>query len=138
MTNRFPGFGSCGNTCCNTTLGRGEDEKSLDPLIEKLFVAGRGPCNSQVVDPAGANLNALGHYSGDRKSFEQLKGEVEGAVASGGWIVYMIHGVGAETHNLYIDPEEHGQFVEWLGAEKGRIWTAPMIDVARHVRAVRQ
>ena len=39
-----------GNTCCNTELGEGETLHSLEPLIEELFVAGRGLHNNQVAD----------------------------------------------------------------------------------------
>lgn len=123
------------NTCCNISIGSGNEETSLDPLIEKLFVAARGAYNNRVVDPRKVNFNNLGHFGADGKTFEQLRAEIESAVAAGGWIVYMFHGVGDASHRLHIQEDEHQKLVEWLGAERSRIWTAPMLDVAGHLRA---
>ena len=56
------------------------------------------------------------------------------AIASGGWIIYMIHGVGEGTHGLYIDPEVHQSLVDYLGERQNSIWTAPVGAVARYLR----
>ena len=125
---------SFGNTCCNTDLGEGDTLHSLEPLIDELFVAGRGPCNNRVVDAATINFNALGHFSGDGRGFDRLRQEIDTAVSSGGWIIYMIHGVGEGTHSLYIDPGVHQDLVEYLGERRDSIWTAPVGAVARYLR----
>ena len=125
---------SFGNTCCNTDLGEGDTLHSLEPLIDELFVAGRGPCNNRVVDAATINFNALGHFSGDSRGFDRLRQEIDAAVASGGWIIYMIHGVGEGTHSLYIDPGVHQDLVDYLGERRDSIWTAPVGAVARYLR----
>jgi hypothetical protein len=46
----------------------------------------------------------------------------------------MFHGVGKETHNLFIDDEEHRKLVEWLDHERATIWTAPVVEVAQHLK----
>ncbi len=125
---------SFGNTCCNTELGQGESEQSIEPLIAALFTAGRGPLNNQVVDVRSINFNALGHFSGDGKTFEHLRQEIDAAIAVGGWIIYMIHGVGANTHSLYIDTEEHQQLVDYLGQQQESIWSAPVVTVAQYLQ----
>ena len=125
---------SFGNTCCNTDLGEGDTLHSLEPLIEELFVAGRGPFNNRVVDAETLNFNSLGHFSGDGRDFDRLRLEIADAVAAGGWIIYMIHGVGKGTHGLYIDPEVHQSLVDYLGERQDSIWTAPVGTVARYLR----
>lgn len=125
---------SFGNTCCNTELGQNETRESLEPLIAELFVAGRGPFNQQVVDVASANFNALGHFSGDGRDFELLQREIDGAMESGGWIIYMIHGVGEGTHGLYIDVEEHQKLVDYLGEQQDSIWSASVVQVAQYLQ----
>ncbi|MEE3258545.1 MAG: polysaccharide deacetylase family protein [Candidatus Latescibacterota bacterium] len=125
---------SFGNTCCNTEIGQGETLESIDPLIEKLFVAGRGPHRKQVVDLANINYNALGHFSGDGRSATELREEIERAVAGGGWIIYMIHGVGEGTHGLFIDESEHQQLVQYLGEQQDEIWVAPLKEVAHYLK----
>ena len=34
----------------------------------------------------------------------------------------------------FIDLEEHRRLIEWLGANRTRVWTAPMIEVAKYLR----
>ena len=125
---------SYGNTCCNTEIGQGDTLQSLEPLIAELFVAGRGPCNRQVVDVGKINFNALGHYSGDQRTFDQIQHEIDCAIAFGGWIIYMIHGVGEGTHGLYMDPVVHKTLVSYLGDRQDSIWTAPVATVATYLR----
>lgn len=126
---------SYGNNCCNLTIGRGEQEQPMDPILEELFVAARGTVTNEPVDPAKPVFTRLGHFSGDGKTCKQLRAEIEATRAKGAWIIYMFHGVGKGTHNLFIEDEEHRTLVEWLGQERAAIWTAPLVDVARHLKA---
>lgn len=127
-----------GNNCTNLTVGRGENEVPMDPVIDELFVAGRGAITNRPVDPTKPNFTRLGHYDGDGKTFEQLKAEIEEARRAGGWIIYMFHGVGEGTHNLFIADAEHQKLVEWLDEERASIWTAPVVDVAEYLRTRNQ
>jgi hypothetical protein len=126
---------SYGNNCCNLTIGRGDQQQPMDPIIEDLFVAARGTVTNQPVDPAKPAFTRLGHFSGDGKTFKQLRAEIEDARARGAWIIYMFHGVGKGTHKLFVDDEEHRALVEWLGKERASIWTAPLVEVAQHLKA---
>ncbi len=124
-----------GNTCCNTTIGRGAAEISMDALLRERYVAARGPMNYRVAMPqTGINLMQVGHFQGDGRSFADIRAEIQRARDLGGWIVWMTHGVGAETHHLSMDPAEHEHLIRWLGANQTTIWTAPLVDVAKHVR----
>src|SRR5690606_13192358 len=115
----------------HTTLGSGDAEQDLAPLILEQFVAGRGPCSGQIVLPGEAQWGGLGHFSGDGKTFEQLRQQIEQAVEVGGWIIYMFHGVGNAEHRLHILPDEHAKLIDYLSHNADRIWTAPMVDVAK-------
>lgn len=121
-----------GNTCCDTTIGPDEAPISLDDLLAKHFVAARGPVSSQVIDPRRASLMQLGCYSADRKSFEELRAILDETVEAGGWVIFMAHGIGRD-HNLQWDVESHRRTLEYLAAQAGRIWAAPVVDVASHV-----
>ncbi len=125
---------SFGNTCCNTVLGRPPAQEELSTLIRKLFVAGRGPNNDRAILPDNLNYGALGHFSGDAKSFEQLRATIMEAMEHGGWVVFMFHGVGASTHRLFIDPDEHNQLTHFLKRESESIWTAPLVEVASYLK----
>ncbi|MCD6286978.1 MAG: polysaccharide deacetylase family protein [Anaerolineae bacterium] len=123
-----------GNTCCETKVGRDDARTSMAPVLQELFVAARGPLNRQVVDVRQpVDLHRLGHFSGDGLTFEAIKAEIENAAEIGGWSVWMMHGVGPDTHRLYIEPAEHEKLVQWLGTNKELVWTAPLVKVAQHV-----
>ncbi len=127
-----------GNTCCDTTIGRGDQEMSMDDILAELFVAARGPFNRQIANvKRGINLMQVGHFSGDKQDSgpEDLQTTIERAAEIGGWAVFMIHGVGEGTHSLYMEKSAHAKLVAWLAANKERIWTAPFIQVARYVKA---
>ncbi len=124
-----------GNNCTNLTIGRGDREQPMDPILEQLFVAARGTVTRKPVDPMRPVFTRLGHYSGDGKTFEQLRAEIEQARERGGWIIYMFHGVGQGTHSLFIDDQEHRKLIEWLDRERASIWTAPVVEIARHLKA---
>jgi hypothetical protein len=126
-----------GNTCCDTTIGRGDQETPMDDILRKLFMAARGPYNRQIADPrAGVDLMQVGHFGADAQemSLSEVLAEIGLAREIGGWIVFMIHGIGADTHNLHMEKPAHEQLVAWLGANRAEIWTAPFIEVARHVK----
>ena len=124
-----------GNNCTDLTIGRGAEEKPMDPILAELFVAARGNITNRPVDPAQPVFTRLGHYSGDGKTFAQMRAEIEAARAKGGWIIYMFHGVGPGTHNLFVADEEHRQLLEWLAQERASLWTAPVVEVAQYLKA---
>jgi hypothetical protein len=127
-----------GNTCCNTTLGRGEQEMVMDDVLRELFVAARGPFSRQIADvKQGINLMQVGHFGADRNdmSLEDIQVTIRRAADIGGWAVFMIHGVGEGTHSLYMEMSVHEKLVAWLADKAADIWTAPFIDVAQYVKA---
>ena len=126
-----------GNTCCDTTIGRGDQEISMDEILGDFFIAARGPFNRQIADVNnGINLMQVGHFGADKQnmSLEDIQETIQHAVEMGGWVVFMIHGVGKGTHSLYMEKTDHEKLVNWLAANKADIWTAPFIEVAQYVK----
>jgi sialate O-acetylesterase len=127
-----------GNTCCNTTIGRGAQEVAMDDVLRELFVAARGPYNRQIADVRrGINLMQVGHFGADRDDmdFEGIQATIQRAIEMCGWAVFMIHGVGKGTHGLYMEKSTHEGLLAWLAANQADIWTAPFIEVAQFVKA---
>jgi hypothetical protein len=115
------------------TIGRGTLEQSMGPLLSDLFVAARGSVTNQIVHPArGLNLFDVGCISADGRSLDELMQLVEGTRESCGWAILMIHGIGAGTHDLYLEAEVHDRFIRWL-ARQQRIWTAPVRTIAHYI-----
>jgi hypothetical protein len=125
-----------GNTCCNTTIGRGQNQKDLSELVDRVFVAGRGPCNEEIVRPVSLSFPSLGHFDGDGKTATELQHDIERATNMNGWIIFMFHGVGKGTHSGFIDVEQHVRLIDYLEENSSRIWTASMVQVARHLRSM--
>jgi len=123
-----------GNTCCNTTIGTGKKKKSLSEQIDQMFVAGRGACISEIVQPANLCYPELNHFNGDGRTSEDIQLDIERAAEINGWIIFMFHGVGEGTHNGFIETDEHAQLIDFLAENSDRIWTASMVNVANHLK----
>ncbi|MEX0330753.1 MAG: polysaccharide deacetylase family protein [Puniceicoccaceae bacterium] len=126
---------SYGNNCCNTTIGSGDYEISMKPVLSKLFGAARGALNNKIIIPAeGYDIYELGHFNGDGKTFQEIKDKIEEAIAVGGWIIFMFHGVGKGTHAGYIDSSEHDALLDWIGKSSDVLWSRPLIEVANWLK----
>ncbi len=124
-----------GHTCCDTTLGRGDDEQDMSALLADLFLAGRGAQTDRPAQPGdGLDLMNVGCLTVDGLSLPKLMEIVEQARQDGGWAVLVMHGVGADTHEYHLDAAVHRQFVAWLAQQRQTVWTAPFGDVAWHIR----
>ncbi len=124
------------NTCWHRTIGQGSEERPIEPILAELFIAARGTLTHAPVDLEHLDYLRLGSASADRRTFADLRTEMEAVLHSGGWQIYTMHGVGQGTHNIFIEYEEHRRFVEWLGQNQaqGRLWAAPMIDVVKFLK----
>ncbi len=123
-----------GATCGDLRVGRGFEEKPLRPLLVELFIAARGGLNGQVLQPSDElDLYALGCIPADGCSLAELQQVAVQARELGGWAILVMHGIGAGSHDLYIDEGVHEDFIAWLAAQP-EIWTAPMGEVVGYVR----
>ena len=73
------------------------------------------------------------HVAADHKAAADLIAIVDQAREQGGWVVFMIHGVGEGTYNLHMDPAEHRKLLDHIAAHSDEIWAAPTIAVAKHL-----
>ena len=121
--------------CYQTFVGAGTERQSYVPVVAERFRAARAggerPNNPEVTD-----LHALMSFAAEGAGAEQLIGYAESAAASGGWAVFTFHGVGGD--HLSVDTEAFGALTGYLDAQRDRLWTATLIEVADHVRAWRQ
>jgi len=127
-----------GNTCHDTLIGPRDDPQSIVPILEKHFIGVRGQGRGDTpIDPATCELANIGTTGGDRKTFDHLRSVIEQTAQARGLIIFCFHGVGEGTHNLFIDADEHQRLVDYLNAERQRIWTAPLVEIARHIKTQR-
>lgn len=107
------------------------DTAYIDPLKGE-FVAARG-VRAEMLPIDKVDLYNIGCYMINRETGEQLINLVKKAQNSHTLLVFLFHGVGGE-HNLNVSLDAHSKLVHYLEQNKGKIWTATMLEVAEHIR----
>jgi sialate O-acetylesterase len=79
------------------------------------------------------DLMNLGGFLADRLPLTALIDAISHARDEGGWLIFVIHGIGADTHDSFVEPQVHHKLLDVLASESS-IWVAPVIDVATWVR----
>lgn len=118
-------------TCTNTTI----NGVSFIDSIQGLFPAARGgaPVPEQIDQVDLYNVPSLGV---EDPTGEELVAFVEEAMARGTVAVIMFHSVGGGYLNT--SEKAHEILLDYLEANRDRIWTAPFLEVMQYVRSVRE
>jgi peptidoglycan/xylan/chitin deacetylase (PgdA/CDA1 family) len=115
--------------CGSTWLG--ETHIDYRPLIEQSFIAARG-VGSSVADPSTVSLfnvpSPMGNDSG-----ADLTTWVDRALSSGGWVVFVFHGVAGDY--LDVKADAHETLLSYLEQHKSSIWTERFGAVASYIKA---
>lgn len=122
-----------GNTCWDNWIGPDDSRVCLEQLMPGMFPAARGEKTDRPVDPKSFNRYNLGTVGADGMTFAELQPFIEAAVRDGQWLILTFHGVGQGSHTLFMATAEHQLLLEWLAANRRRIWTAPVLAVSRHL-----
>ena len=101
--------------------------------VKNEFVGAR---NGEPAYPSikEVNLDNITGFVEINSTAEQMIAEVEEAEKKGSFVVFIFHGVGGE-HSLNIELEEHRKLLDYLKKNEKDIWVAPMVDVAKFIRA---
>jgi peptidoglycan-N-acetylglucosamine deacetylase len=118
--------------CGETRIG--SPAESYVPVVSELFLAARG-VEPRVADPWNDSLELVPAFDGAREAAE-LIALCEQAEASGGWLVLLFHGVGAD--HLAVTLKAHAALLEHLGRCRDVLWTESFGNVASHVRSERR
>jgi len=124
-----------GNTCWDNFLGPEENPTCLEDLIRQVFPAARGEKSGKAVCLDPINYYNLGTIWADGRLFGDFSQELAEVIESGGWIIYTMHGIGAGSHNFFVEENEHRQLCQFLHEKSRLIWTAPVIDVVQYLKA---
>jgi peptidoglycan/xylan/chitin deacetylase (PgdA/CDA1 family) len=117
--------------CGETRVGK--TPESYVGLVAERFLAARG-VEARVADPWRDPLELVPAVDG-AKSPDELVALVEGAIAKGGWLVLLFHGVGGD--HLPVDAGAHTALIEHLAQQREHVWTESFGGVAAHVRQQR-
>lgn len=114
---------------CGDMAAGGE---SFVDAMKPLFVGARG-VNSSVMQPDEVKLFDIDSYVVIDTSTKQLIALVDEAIAQGGLLVFLFHGVGGE-HPLNVDNANHTALIEYLDQKREQLWVAPMVEIASYLK----
>lgn len=109
------------------------------PFYDQLkndFVAARG-VSPGLQTAARVDLANIDSYLINGESGQSLIELVKKAQASHTLLVFLFHGVGG-GHGLNVALPAHRQLLRYLKAHEKDIWVAPMVEVAKKIRAEQQ
>ena len=118
--------------CYESDVGRGPTRQRYVPVVARSFIAARAKGLSiRGNHPLHADLHHLSSWDAERMSAWEMIGLVERCLVEGWWGCFTFHGVN-EGH-LPISEFDLCGLLDYLARNRERIWTAPLIDVARHI-----
>lgn len=117
--------------CGETAVGA--PAQSYRPLVDQLFVAARG-VEPGIADPWQSELGLVPANDGARGAAELIE-LVDRAEETGGWLVFLFHGVGGD--HLSVELTAHAELLEHLARRRDSVWTERFGTVASHVREQR-
>jgi peptidoglycan/xylan/chitin deacetylase (PgdA/CDA1 family) len=121
--------------CYQSDVGEGVARRSYVPVIARHFPAGRGK-GERPNNPLTCDLHYLWSFPVERATGAELVGLAERAATTGTWCILTFHGV-HEGH-LPVGRSDLEELVVHLSRGRDRLWTAPVVEVARRVAAWRE
>ncbi|MEZ4700996.1 MAG: polysaccharide deacetylase family protein [Rhodothermales bacterium] len=122
--------------CGMTFIGRGRNTQSYVPLIDELFLTGRGWLDEGPNDPLRADMAQLLGMEMDGKEFDAIEDLIDFAKTYNSWLVLAGHEIGSSgkqtTHVTMLE-----DLMTYAADPANGIWLAPVGEVARYVIAQR-
>jgi len=122
--------------CGGTFVGRGAETRSYVPLVARRFLAGRGYWEPYPNAPGLCDLAHLLGCSFDALPFDTVKGYIDRTIAEGGWLILVGRDILKENWQG-VNPAVLRRVCEYLKKPENGIWTGPVAEIARYVRAQR-
>jgi len=118
--------------CYNNHVGQGSTRQSYVPIVAKHFPAGRGMGEFPFGNyPATCDLSYLWSWPVEGKNGIELIGLAERVAAQSQWGIMTFHSL--DEGRLSISQWAFRELCEFLACNRGRIWVAPMVTVAKRI-----
>jgi peptidoglycan/xylan/chitin deacetylase (PgdA/CDA1 family) len=123
--------------CYQTWVGVGRERCSVVPFIAEHFLAAcaGGEVSKPYNVPAHCDLHALMSVRGEFLSGDALVHKGEDARTLNRWVILTFHGV--DEGHVPVGRDALVKLLTYLRDNRSSIWTAPLRDIALHVRANR-
>jgi hypothetical protein len=123
--------------CNNTEVGRGFSRQSYVPLVAKHFVAGRiGGEYGFANHPLVVDLAACWGAPTYRMSSFEMIGMVDQLTRDGRWLILVFHHL--DGSRITVGHREFRDLLDFLAVNREKIWTAPVISVAKKIAEYQQ
>jgi peptidoglycan-N-acetylglucosamine deacetylase len=116
--------------CYQDHVGEGEGRRSYVPVIARHFIAARAK-GEMANHPASCTLHHLSSWPVERCWGATLVGLAERAASQGRWTILTFHGL--NQGNLAVADVDLRELCAHLRRHRERLWTAPVITVARRI-----
>ncbi len=109
-----------------------------EAIDAEYYIAARG-CSGQIVSKTPFDfMNISSFVCGDQglNSVDAVETEANKAATSGGWCVYLIHGINFNEPGAYSPVSQDTIFavLKYLSANPDKFWVAPFGTVARYIK----
>lgn len=115
-------------TCGDTQAGG----QSFVEAIKPYFLGARA-VDYGLYPPKAVDLFSIKTYALQGQSAEQLIEQVDLAIAQGGLLVFLFHGVGG-GHFLDVSQEAHDALLNYLVKQNKNLWVTTARDAARFIK----
>jgi peptidoglycan/xylan/chitin deacetylase (PgdA/CDA1 family) len=131
--------------CSSDTVGVGPSGDDYSPLVAERFLAAR-VSQGGINDINNVDFLHVANVDAGEKTGEELRADVDAAIAAGGWTMFLFHGVGVETldcgglayqpetcmiNYLVTSEEAHASLVAYLAEKQDQVWTATFKQVVQ-------
>jgi len=121
--------------CGQKFVSRGRETRSVVPIVDELFIAGRGWLDEAPNDPSFVDLAQVLAHSMDDVDFNALKPVLDDAIERGQWLVLAGHDIGMSTGRQITRVSMLREMLEYLREPSRSVWVGTVAQVARNVRA---
>jgi len=122
--------------CYFTHIGTGATQQSYVPVVAKYYLAARTGRSELANHPATVSIHYLASWSGERAWGPTLVGLAESCATQGKWGIFTFHGI--DQGHLSVNEVDFEELLRHLQLHSDRIWTAPIVEVARRILDWRQ
>jgi len=119
---------SYGATCSDTTCGPEEGESFIGDIRDLFTIVRSGQRDRPMMIPASYVVPQyqIDHLSADRviTVIGSMRSQLDP------WILLGIHGVGAGTHNSFIEVDEHQKLIDWIATQREWLEEVTVLEFA--------
>jgi peptidoglycan/xylan/chitin deacetylase (PgdA/CDA1 family) len=123
--------------CGQTFVGRGAKVSSYVPLVNELFLAGRGWKGESANDPGFVDLAQVLGYSMDDVELDALVPTIDDAIARGQWLVLAGHDIGTSPGLQVTRVSMLRALLADIRRPERGVWVDTVANVAAYVRTHR-